>query len=71
MIYTIAANNFLFDPTQTPHITADDLCELLDVRQRTVSTKSREIRKLLNLSQIEPELCPTRTTPRAPDRLAR
>jgi hypothetical protein len=41
VIYVVAVNNFLFDPTQTPHMRASELGKLVGVPQPTVYNKSR------------------------------
>ena len=38
--YTIGSLNFLFDPSQRPHLSASELCRLMDVSQATVANKS-------------------------------
>jgi hypothetical protein len=57
MIYTIATINFLFEPHQTPHITAHDLGEFMGLQANSMAAKSRQIRKLLALDLLDPELC--------------
>lgn len=55
IIYTIGRVNFLFDKTQTPHLTARELCELLGISQNTASSKSTQIMDLLDIMQLQPE----------------
>ena len=55
--YTLGAVNFLFDPAQQPHVRAADLCALLAVSQSSGAAKSREIRRLLNIAQLDPRWC--------------
>lgn len=38
ILYTIARVNFLFDPNQTPHMSASQLCELVGVSQCQVDS---------------------------------
>ncbi|NQT74250.1 MAG: hypothetical protein HQ553_16015 [Chloroflexi bacterium] len=60
IIYTIARVNFLFDKTQTPHMTATELCKLLGISQNTASSKSTQIMDLLDIMQFQPEwTCPS------------
>ncbi len=47
--YTIGSVNFLFDPTQRPHVRASDLCALFDVSQSAGAAKSREIMRVVNI----------------------
>jgi len=55
--YTLGTVNFLFDPTQTPHINGRDLCALFNVSQSAGSGKAREIMRLLNIVQLDPRWC--------------
>jgi len=55
-IYTIAVNNFLFDPEQMPHMRAAELSKLLEVPQATMGIRANQIRKLLGLrAPLDPE----------------
>ena len=40
---------------QTPHLTADRLSELIDVRKTTMAIKGRLIRDLIGLDHFDPE----------------
>lgn len=53
IVYTIGQVNFLFDPEVTPHMRADDLCEIMDVSQSTASTKAKQIRDMLGISVMD------------------
>lgn len=55
IVYTLARVNFLFDKTQTPHMTAKELCKLLGTSPNTASTKSSQIMDLLDIMEFEPE----------------
>lgn len=58
VIYAVGANNFLFDSSQTPHLSADRLSDLLGVPKSTLAGKARRIRDLLGLdAQMDPEFC--------------
>jgi len=46
--------NFLFDSSQSPHIKAQDLYNAFGVSQSTGQSKSKLIRDLLNMSQLDP-----------------
>ena len=48
-IYAVGSNNFLFDPSETPHLTADRLSELLGVPKSTMAAKAKRIRDALGL----------------------
>ena len=54
IVYTIGSCNFLFDKTQTPHLTTDQLCALFDVGKSTASAKATEIRKAFDIWQLDP-----------------
>lgn len=56
VVYAVGRLNFLFDPSQEPHATADDLSGWLGVKKTTMSNKARLIRETLGLSDYEPEL---------------
>jgi Domain of unknown function (DUF6398) len=55
-IYTVGQVNFLFDRSQRPHLTADQLAVHLDVVKRTMANKAALIRRVLNLDLYEPGL---------------
>lgn len=55
IVYTIGRVNFLFDPSQIPHISAGDLCQKFGVSQGTASTKSTELFDTFDLMQFDPE----------------
>lgn len=52
--YTIGSVNFLFDPTQQPHLRGVDLCALFDVSQSAGAAKSREIMRLFDIVPLDP-----------------
>lgn len=54
ILYTIARVNFLFDPSQSPHMRADELCAAVGVSQNTASAKSTQIMDLLDIYQLHP-----------------
>ena len=55
ILYTIARVNFLFDPSQDPHMQAGELCAAAGVSQGTASAKSTQIMDLLNIMQMDPD----------------
>lgn len=55
IVHVIGTVNFLFDKTQVPHMTATQLSERAGVSKASAETRSREIRKLLKIVQLEPE----------------
>jgi len=54
---TIGAINFLFDPAQTPHLTSRELCALFGVSQSACAAKTREIRRIFDIVQLDPRWC--------------
>ena len=56
VLYVLAQVNFLFDPTQTPHLTAGDLAEAAGVKQTTMANKAGMINRLLDIGIYEREL---------------
>jgi hypothetical protein len=56
VIYAVGQVNFLFDRTQTPHLTAKQLAERLGVVQTTMANKAGLINRTLGIGIFEPEL---------------
>lgn len=54
-IYAVGSVNFLFDRTQRPHLTGDDLSALTGVPKSTLANKAKLIRDVLRIGQMEPE----------------
>ncbi|HEU4454260.1 MAG TPA: DUF6398 domain-containing protein [Longimicrobium sp.] len=55
ILYALGQVNFLFDPSQTPHLEARRLCELMEMGQNAVSTRAKQIRDLLGTGQGDPK----------------
>jgi hypothetical protein len=55
--YTLGTVNFLFDHTQTPHVSGRDLCALFGVSQSAGSAKAREIMRVMRIVQLDPRWC--------------
>ena len=55
--YTLGTVNFLFDPTQTPHVSGRDLCALFGVSQSAGSARARDIMRLMRIVQLDPHWC--------------
>lgn len=49
--------NFLYDPSQNPHMKATDLYEAFGVSQSTGQGKSKQVRDILDVIQMEPDWC--------------
>jgi hypothetical protein len=56
VLYAVGQINFLFDPTQTPHLTAKQLAERLGVVQTTMANKAGLINRMLDIGMFEPDL---------------
>ncbi len=56
VIYAVGQINFLFDRSQEPHLTADQLAGHLGVLKTTMANKAGLINKALNLGAFEPQL---------------
>jgi Domain of unknown function (DUF6398) len=57
-LYAIGQNNFLFDPSQTPHLSAEDLSLLTGVPKSTMAAKAKRIRDAVGLDcPMDPEFC--------------
>ena len=55
-MYAIGQINFLFDPMQTPHLTAKQLAERFGVVQTTMANKAGLINRTLDIGMFEPDL---------------
>jgi hypothetical protein len=56
VIYVLGQINFLFDRTQTPHLSADRLAAALGVAKSTMANKAGLINRTLGIRGFEPEL---------------
>ena len=55
IIYSIGQNNFIFDRSQSIHMTASELVEPLGVAKTTAASKAAEIRKMLKIDHFNSE----------------
>jgi len=53
VVYAVGRLNFVFDPSQSPHATADQLSEWLGVKKTTMANKARSIRDTLKLNDFD------------------
>jgi hypothetical protein len=53
--HAIGMVNFLFDPSQNPHISAAELYKAFGVAQSTGQGKSKQVRDLLDMSRLDPQ----------------
>jgi Domain of unknown function (DUF6398) len=56
VIYALGQVNFLFDRSQSPHRTADELAEAFGVVKTTMANKAGLINRTLDIGLYEPEL---------------
>ncbi|MBF0181820.1 MAG: hypothetical protein HQM03_17525 [Magnetococcales bacterium] len=54
IVYALGRVNFLFDPANSPHLTATDLCRLFGISQGAAYGKSKEAWDALGLMQLDP-----------------
>ena len=57
IIHALGMVNFLFDKTQSPHLTSKELCAWFDLGQNTIGTKSKSIRDMFHIYQMDPNWC--------------
>ena len=57
IIHALGMVNFLFDKTQSPHLSSKELCDWFDLGQSTISGKSKAIRDLFKIYQLDPQWC--------------
>ena len=66
ILYTLGSVNFLFDKSQTPHVSAMALCAAFGVSQSSASNKAAEISKILDTFQLDPRWCVPSLIPENP-----
>ncbi len=57
VLYALGQVNFLFDKSQKIYLSANDLCEGFGIAKSTASNKSKTVRDLLRMSQMDPNWC--------------
>ena len=57
IVYALGYVNFLFDSSQEPYLSAEQLCDVFGVNKRTGYNKSRVVRDTLKMSQFDPRWC--------------
>jgi hypothetical protein len=55
VVYALGQVNFLFDPSGEPHLTADELCGAFGIAKSTMSSKAKQVRDLLKMTQFTAE----------------
>jgi hypothetical protein len=54
IVYALGTANFLFDNTQTPHMSAAELCDAFGVAKSTGASKAKVVRDNLDMMQMDP-----------------
>jgi hypothetical protein len=55
IVYALGAANFLFDKSQTPSMSAAELCAGFGVSKSTGSAKAKAVRDALGMGQMDPQ----------------
>jgi hypothetical protein len=55
VVYALGQVNFLFDQSQEPHCTADELSEAFGVSKSTMSSKAKQVRDMLKMDYFSAE----------------
>jgi hypothetical protein len=66
VVYAVGQLNFIFDPAQTPHATADQLSTWLGVKKTTMANKAVMVRDVLKLDHFDSELMRRELVHRSP-----
>jgi len=53
IIHALGMVNFLFDPSQNPHVKAGQIADYFGLSQNTSSAKSKQIRNLMKMHQFD------------------
>ncbi len=57
ILYALGYVNFLFDKSQSPHMSAVNLCKGFGVSKSTGAAKSKVVRDTLNMTYLDPNWC--------------
>ncbi len=55
IIHAIGTVNFLFDATQTPHVSSSQIASAFGLSSSTMQAKSKQMRDLLGMYQMDPD----------------
>lgn len=55
VVYVIGSVNFLFDRSKKPYISANDLCNYFGISKSTAAAKSKQIRDIFGINQLDPQ----------------
>ena len=57
IMHALGLVNFLFDKSQSPHLTSKELCAWFDLGLNTISAKSKSIRDMFKMRQMDTNWC--------------
>jgi len=57
ILYALGSANFLFDPSQTPHLRGQDLGGFFGVAASTAANQGKKVRDLLGMHPLDPNWC--------------
>lgn len=57
IIHALGMVNFLFDKSQSPHLSSKELCDWFNLGQSTIGGKSKAIRDMFKIYQLDPKWC--------------
>jgi len=57
IVHALGMVNFLFDKSQTPHMSASEIYKQFGVSQSTGSAKSKQVRDAMDMYQMDPKWC--------------
>ncbi len=57
IVHALGMVNFLSDPAQTPYMTMSELYKLFGVSASSGGSKSKQVREIMNMHQLDPEWC--------------
>lgn len=55
IVHTVGSVNFLYDRSQTPHTTLDELCSAFGTAKSTVGSKATQIKQILKIGLMDPD----------------
>jgi Domain of unknown function (DUF6398) len=55
IIHAVGTVNFLFDSSQKPHVSSSQIANYFDLSSSTMQTKSKQIRDLMGMYQMDPD----------------
>ena len=57
IVYALGFVNFLFDKSEDPFVSADELCNAFGVKKSSAYQKSKNIRDIFHMIQFDPRWC--------------